>query len=59
MRISRIAIQISTPVEHHTTQTEFDITSVTRMPRVDIIFASADMSSDLIDCAVANEAKGL
>src|SRR5213596_955473 len=39
------------PEWKHTTQTEFDITTVTQMPRVDIIFASADMSPDLIDCA--------
>jgi L-asparaginase len=43
----------------HTTQSEFDISKVTAMPRVDIIFASADMSSDLIDCAVARGAKGI
>jgi L-asparaginase len=43
----------------HTTQSEFDITGVTQMPRVDIIYASADMSPDLIDCAVANGAKGI
>jgi L-asparaginase len=43
----------------HTTQSEFDISRVTAMPRVDIIFASADMSSDLIDCAVARGAKGI
>jgi len=43
----------------HTTQSEFDISHVTAMPRVDIIYASADMSSDLIDCAVARGAKGI
>lgn len=47
------------PSWKHTTQTEFDITGVNAMPRVDVIFASADMSSDLIDAAVANGAKGL
>src|SRR5262245_13782482 len=30
----------------HTTESEFDISRVTAMPRVDIIFASADMSPD-------------
>src|SRR5215470_13566229 len=34
----------------HTTEAEFDISNVTALPRVDIIFASADMSPDLIDC---------
>jgi L-asparaginase len=43
----------------HTTQTPFDVSHVTAMPRVDIIYASADMSSDLIDCAAARGAKGI
>ena len=30
-----------------------------RLPRVDIIFASADMSPDLIDAAAANGARGI
>ena len=47
------------PEWKHTTQTEFDITGVTTLPRVDIIYASADMSPDLIDCAAANGAKGI
>ena len=47
------------PEWKHTTQSEFDISQVTEMPRVDVIFASADMSSDLIDAAVANGAKGI
>ena len=29
------------------------------LPRVDILFACADMSADLIDSAVANGAKGI
>jgi len=49
----------STPTWKHTTQSEFDISSVTQMPRVDIIMASVDMSPDLIDCAVAKGAKGI
>lgn len=47
------------PEWKHTTQSEFDITNVTQMPRVDIIFASMDMSPDLIECAVSNGAKGI
>src|SRR5215831_9076011 len=43
----------------NTTETEFDISRVTAMPRVDIIYASADMSADLIDCAVEKGAKGI
>jgi L-asparaginase len=49
----------TTPEWKHTTQSEFDITGVTTLPRVDIIYASADMSPDLIDCAAANGAKGI
>jgi L-asparaginase len=48
-----------TPEWPHTTRSEFDISHVNAMPRVDIIFASADMSPDLIDCAVQRGAKGL
>ena len=47
------------PSWKHTTQSEFDISSVNAIPRVDIIFASADMSPDLIDAAVNNGAKGI
>jgi len=49
----------TTPTWKHTTQSEFDITNVAQMPRVDVIFASVDMSPDLIDCAVTNGAKGI
>jgi len=47
------------PVWKHTTKSEFDISSVTQLPRVDIVFAYADMSADLIDAAVARGAKGI
>jgi len=47
------------PVWKHTTESEFDITNVTKLPRVDVIFADADMSPDLIDSAVKNGAKGI
>jgi L-asparaginase len=49
----------TSPEWKHTTQSEFDISGVTQMLRVDIIYASVDMSPDLIDCAVANGAKGI
>lgn len=49
----------STPVWKHTTKSEFDVKGVTKLPRVDIIFACADMSPDLIDAAAANGAKGI
>ena len=49
----------STPGWKHTTTSEFDIANVVKLPRVDILFACADMSPDLIDSAVANGAKGI
>jgi L-asparaginase len=49
----------TTPTWKHTTATEFDISRVTALPRVDIIYVAADMSPDLIDAAVANGAKGI
>jgi L-asparaginase len=47
------------PEWKHTTQSEFDVTGVDALPRVDILLASVDMSPDLIDAAVANGAKGI
>jgi L-asparaginase len=49
----------NTPQWKHTTGSEFDVTNVSKLPRVDILYACADMSPDLIDAAVANGAKGL
>jgi L-asparaginase len=49
----------NTPTWKHTTRSDFDISNVTSLPRVDVIFASADSSPDLIDAAVANGAKGI
>jgi len=48
-----------TPPWKHTTQTEFDVTNVTKLPRVDILYAYADMAADLIDASAANGAKGI
>ncbi len=47
------------PQWKHTTASEFNVTNVTKLPRVDIIFACADMSPDLIDAAVADGAAGI
>ncbi len=47
------------PVWKHTTQSEFDIAAVTQVPRVDIIYAYADMPADAINAAVTNGAKGI
>jgi L-asparaginase len=49
----------TTPEWKHTTQSEFDITNVSELPRVDVIFATLDMSPELIDCVVTNGAKGV
>ena len=49
----------NTPQWRHTTMSEFDIANVTKLPRVDILFACADMPADLIDASVANGAKGI
>jgi L-asparaginase len=47
------------PARAHTTATPFTVTAGQSLPRVDIIYAHAGMSADLIDAAVANGAKGL
>jgi len=47
------------PPWKHTKQSEFDVANVTKLPRVDVIFACADMSPDLIDSDVASGAKGI
>jgi L-asparaginase len=47
------------PTWKHTTQSEFDISNVTKLPRVDVIFMSVDMSADLINASVAGGAKGI
>jgi L-asparaginase len=49
----------NTPEWKHTSGSEFNVAEVTKLPRVDILFACADMSADLIDAAVANGAKGI
>ncbi len=49
----------NSPRWKHTTASEFDIANVTRLPRVDVLFACADMSPDLIDASVTNGAKGI
>src|ERR1700745_2382413 len=47
------------PSWKHTSGAEFDITNVTKLPRVDILFAYEDMPPDLVDASVANGAKGI
>jgi len=47
------------PVWKHTSASEFDVADVTRLPRVDIVYAYADMPPDSIDTSVKNGAKGI
>jgi L-asparaginase len=49
----------TTPSWKHTTATEFDITGVKTLPRVDILMAYADMAPDLITASAAAGAKGI
>jgi L-asparaginase len=49
----------NSPPWKHTAQSEFDVSKVSRLPRVDIVFACADMSPDLIDASVNAGAKGI
>lgn len=49
----------NTPPWKHTMGSEFDIADVSRLPRVDILYAYVDMPPDLIDASVANGAKGI
>jgi L-asparaginase len=49
----------NSPPWKHTTQTEFDVSKVTKLPRVDVVFACADMPPDLIDASVNAGAKGI
>jgi L-asparaginase len=43
----------------NTTSSEFDVAGVTSLPRVDIVYGCADMSTDLIDVMVKAGAKGI
>jgi L-asparaginase len=47
------------PSWKHTTSSEFDISNVTKLPRVDVVYGDVDMQPDLIDCSVNNGAKGI
>ncbi len=48
-----------TPFRLHTILSQFSLEGVVSLPRVDIMYACADMPPDLIDCSVANGAKGI
>jgi L-asparaginase len=49
----------NSPPWKHTTQSEFDVSNVNKLPRVDIVFADVDMPPDLIDASVNAGAKGI
>ena len=46
------------PPWKNTSSSEFDISNVTTLPRVDIVYADADMSPDLIDASVSRRRQG-
>jgi len=48
-----------TPATVHTSKSEFRIEGVTALPRVDIVYAHANMSPDIISSAVEHGAKGI
>lgn len=47
------------PFRKHTLFSEFSLDKVTCLPRVDILYACADMPADLIECSVARGARGI
>ncbi|HEX5000963.1 MAG TPA: type II asparaginase [Bacteroidia bacterium] len=47
------------PIKKYGMNSEFNVTGVTKLPRVDIIYACADMPADLIDASVNAGAKGI
>jgi L-asparaginase len=48
------------PMDHKVgLDTEFSIEALSKLPRVDIIYAHANMSADLIEAAVKNGARGI
>lgn len=47
------------PFRKHTYLSEFGLEGVDALPRVDIIYACADMPADLIDCSIGRGAKGI
>ena len=47
------------PFRKHTSDSEFSIEGVNALPRVDVLYAHANMSADMIDAAVKAGAKGI
>jgi len=47
------------PFRRHSYLSEFSVEGVKKLPRVDILYACADMPADLIDCSVSRGARGI
>ena len=47
------------PFHKHTSDSEFSVAGADKLPRVDVIYITADVSPDLIEAAVKNGAKGI
>lgn len=47
------------PFRRHTDTSEFTVAGVSALPRVDILYACADMPPDLVDCSVSRGARGI
>jgi L-asparaginase len=47
------------PFRKHTFLGEFSVDGVHSLPRVDILYACADMPADLVDCSVSRGARGI
>lgn len=47
------------PSRRHTDASEFSLAGVRELPRVDILYACADMPPDLVDCSVTMGARGI
>jgi L-asparaginase len=47
------------PFNKYGPASEFDVSNVTKLPRVDIIYADVDLPADLIDASVEKGAKGI
>ncbi|MGG7047890.1 type II asparaginase [Campylobacter sp. M4] len=47
------------PLRKHTSSSEFDITKITELPRVDILYSHANDNADFANIAIKNGAKGI
>src|SRR5262245_11596387 len=47
------------PLQRHTSRSEFDVSAIKQLPRVDVVMVYQDAPADLIKAAVDNGAKGI